>query len=338
MTPMQEHTSDLEGFHFRNLHPNLFMGTASDRYSGWIGQIYSEGRYAARMNHRSKKVGGKGFVEEVLPVESVKEYFQHFRTLELDFTFYRPLLEKDGSPTPNFHVLRTYRQHLGQDDRMILKVPQSIFARKLRLRGKFVQNQQYLDPEVFIRQFYEPAMELLDPWLDGLIFEQEYQRKEDRLPPRELAAQLDAFFEAIPGDNRYHVELRTETLLAAPIFEVFERYGVGQVLSHWTWLPSLWRQFALSGKRFLNAKRDCIIRLMTPRGMRYEDAYAKAHPFNRLVEGMLDDRMVKETVDIMGTAIQEDVRVNVIVNNRSGGNAPLIAQEIARQFLAVHED
>lgn len=335
MTQRPGNTSGLGDFWFRHLHPNVYMGTASDRYAGWIGQIYSQGRYTDRMSRRSRKVGGKGFIEEVLPVESVEEYYQHFRTLELDFTFYRPLLERDGRPTQNYHVLRTYRQYLNKDDRMILKVPQSTFAKKLRSGGKFVQNKQYLDPQVFIRQFYEPAVELLDPWLDGLIFEQEYQRKGDRSSPEELAGQLDTFFQAIPRDTRYHVELRTEALLAAPTFETFERYGVGQVLSHWTWLPPLSRQFALSGRRFLNGGESCIIRLMTPRGMRYEDAYAKAHPFRALVDGMLDFRMVKETADLMKVAIQHGTRISVIVNNRSGGNAPLIAQEISRQFLDI---
>ena len=36
----------LESFHFRNLHPKVLIGTASDRYAGWIGQIYSQDRYA----------------------------------------------------------------------------------------------------------------------------------------------------------------------------------------------------------------------------------------------------------------------------------------------------
>ncbi len=335
MTANPEITSNLERFRFRNLHPNVYMGTASDRYSGWIGQIYSEGRYAGRIGRRSKRVKRESFVEEVLPVESVEEYFQHFRTLELDFTFYRALLDGDGRPTQNFHVLRTYRQYLNQDDRIILKVPQTTFAKKLRRGGKYLQNEQYLDPEIFIRQFYEPALGLLEPWLDGLIFEQEYQRKEERSSPQRAAEELDAFFDQIPRDNRYHVELRTETLLAAPVFEVFEKYGVGQVLSHWTWLPTLSRQFGLCGRRFLNPGKGCIIRLMTPRGMRYEDAYAKAHPFNALVDGMLNPQMVKETADLMKAAIQEDVRINVIVNNRSGGNAPLIARQIAGQFLSI---
>jgi len=111
----------IEHFRFRDLHPNVFMGTASDRYAGWIGQIYSGERYANKIGRRSKRVGGKTFVEEVLPVASVEEYFRHFRILELDFTFYRPLLDKDGKATQNLHVLRTYTQYLNKTDRLTSK-------------------------------------------------------------------------------------------------------------------------------------------------------------------------------------------------------------------------
>ncbi len=135
-----EHSSKLENFQFRDLHPNVFIGTASDRYAGWIGQIYSEERYAGRITRRTKKVGGKAFVEEVLPVESVEEYFRHFRVLELDFTFYRPLMDKDGNPTPTFHVLRNYCRHLKKEDKLILKVPQITFAAKLRRGSTYMEN------------------------------------------------------------------------------------------------------------------------------------------------------------------------------------------------------
>jgi uncharacterized protein YecE (DUF72 family) len=335
---MPRESSKLEHFQFRDLHKNVFMGTASDRYVGWIGQIYSADRYTNGITRRTKSVGGRAFVEEVLPVESVEEYFQHFRVLELDFTFYRLLLDKDGRPTQNFHVLRTYCQHLNKEDQIILKVPQTIFARKLRRRGGYVENEQYLRPEIFTRQFYEPALELLAPWLNGLIFEQEYQRKQDRPSPEGLAAELDTFFGAIPEDSCYHVELRTEMFLSDPVFSVFGKYGLGQVLSHWTWLPPLSRQYALSGRRFFNAGRSCIIRLMTPRGMRYEDAYARAHPFNALVEGMLNRQMVKETAGLVQAAVDQGLKTHIIINNRSGGNAPLIAQQIAKEFLDICSD
>jgi uncharacterized protein YecE (DUF72 family) len=330
-------TLNIEDFQFRGLHPDVFIGTASDRYAGWLGQIYSKQRYADRIARRKKTVAGASYVEEVLPVESVEEYFQHFRVLELDFTFYRPLLEADGEPTQNYHVLQKYRQHLQKGDNVILKVPQVVCAQKLYRRSKFIENEGFLNSEIFRRQFYEPAVEILGFWLTGLIFEQEYQRKKDRSSPKDLAMALDTFFEEIPKDNRYHLELRTEPYLSSPFFSVLEKHGVGQVLSHWTWLPPLQKQFAKSGYKFFSSGGECIVRLMTPRGARYEEAYANAHPFDSLVDEMLNPEMVKETADLMWTAIDQGVRINIIINNRAGGNAPLVGQQIAQRFLRIGE-
>lgn len=325
--------SDLDHFYFRDLHPGISIGTASDRYAGWLGQIYSADRYAGRIRQRSKRVGRRQFTEEVLPVESVEEYFEHFQVLELDFTFYGPLLDGEGEETPTYHVLKEYRRHLKPGDRLILKVPQMISARK-RLRGDaFVENDLFLDSGAFTRQFYKPAADLLGETIEGLILEQEYQRTEDRLPLNEFAGRLAAFFSTIPEDDRYHLELRTEGFLRPAVFEVLERHGVGQVLSHWTWLPTLSRQFAMSGERILNREKRLLIRLMTPKGMRYEAAYAKAHPFSRLVEGMTGPAMVRETISLMQSAGRQGGKATVIVNNRAGGNAPLIAKEIAERFL-----
>ena len=329
-------SSNLETFHFRDIHPLVCIGTASDRYAGWIGQIYSAERYFGRTTRRTKKVGRKNFVEEVLPVESVEEYFRHFRTLELDFTFYSPLLGKGGTPTATFHALRTYRQYLRKESRLILKAPQIFFARKIRKGNAFLKNEDYLNAGGFVEQFYEPVRELLDPWLEGVIFEQEYQRKDDRVSIREQADALDGFFSALPLDDRFHVELRTQEYLTKPVIQVLEKHGVGQVLSHWTWLPALNQQFAMGGKRFHNRGRSGVIRLMTPRGMRYEDAYAKAYPFDKLVPGMMNREMITHTAHIMAEALKQGTRINVIVNNRSGGNAPLIASEVAREFLAIN--
>ena len=48
---------------------------------------------------------------------------------------------------------------------------------------------------------------------------------------------------------------------------------------------------------------------------------------------MLQPEMILETVDLMLQAVKQGVVMNVIINNRAGGNAPLIAQMIARKFL-----
>ena len=327
--------AEIQSFRFRSVYPGVWIGTASDRYAGWLGQIYSPERYTGRIRRRIKRVGGKSFVEEVLPVDSVEEYFEHFNILELDFTFYSPLRDTQGRPTRNYHTLRSYCQYLKQGDKLIVKVPQVFFAKKVWKGGVFDSNPLYLDATAFKEQFYEPALELAGPWLHAMIFEQEYHRRQDRPLPSHVAQELERFFGSIPQDSRYHVELRTESFLCPQVFQVLENHGIGQVLSHWTWLPSLRRQFALSGKKFLNASGNVIIRLMTPRGMRYEDAYAKAHPFDKLINGMLQDTMVRDTAELARKAIDQGIKPNIIINNRAGGNAPIIAQKVADSLIRL---
>ena len=39
--------------------------------------------------------------------------------------------------------------------------------------------------------------------------------------------------------------------------------------------------------------------------------------------------MIEDTVKIVNEATKDKIRVNLIINNRASGNAPLIAQRIA---------
>jgi uncharacterized protein YecE (DUF72 family) len=327
-----EFSTDLSEFRFRNLHPRLFLGTMSDRYAGWLGQVYSEEKYSGRLTRRGKQLGGRAYTEEVLPVESVNEYFLHFPALEIDFTFYRPLLDHNGNPTPNYHVLRQYRRYMGEDDRVFLKVPQAVCARMVRRSGTYVANKSYLDAALFTEGFFTPAGEIMGDTLHGMIFEQEYQRRESQSTPELAAEEWDRFFEDIPSDLRYHLELRTARLLAAPLFAVLEKHAVGLVLSHWTWLPSLREQWERSGGGIRSGDHSVVIRLVTPRAKTYEETYAAAHPFAALVEGMLHDRTVEDTVEIVRGVVRQGSQLYLFINNRAGGNAPLIAQRIAGEI------
>jgi hypothetical protein len=171
--------------------------------------------------------------------------------------------------------------------------------------------------------------------LRGFIFEQEYQPKKERVEAEEMAKSLDAFFKAIPKDKRYHIELRTEAYLSEPVFEILEKHGVGLVYSHWTWLPPLSKQFSRTKGRFFNSGGDCIIRLMTSLRMSYEDSYAKAFPFDKMVEGMMNSNMIDDAIEIIMEGIKRRKRMNLIINNRAGGNAPMIGQQIAKKLQGV---
>jgi uncharacterized protein YecE (DUF72 family) len=261
-------------------------------------------------------------------VESVAEYFEHFPILEIDYTFYRPLLESKGSPSSNYHVLKSYRQQMTNGDLVLLKAPQIVIARKLRRGGVFIENEYYLNADIFTKQFYEPAVEILGPCLQGIIFEQEYHVKNDRIPISKAAQDLDEFFGKIPKDKRYHIELRTEAHLVDPVFDVLKKHGVGFVFSHWTWLPPLRKQFAKAGMEFFNAGNQVVIRLITPLRISYEESYTKAFPFDKMLSGMLVPEIIEDTAKILNEAIKDKVQVSLIINNRAGGNAPLIAEKI----------
>jgi hypothetical protein len=89
----------------------------------------------------------------------------------------------------------------------------------------------------------------------------------------------------------------------------------------------------LADGRFFNRKNGCVVRLLTPLRVRYDESYATAYPFDQMVEGMMSRAMIDDAVDLILGAIDSGVDINVLINNRAGGNAPLIAQHIATRFL-----
>ena len=74
------------------------------------------------------------------------------------------------------------------------------------------------------------------------------------------------------------------------------------------------------------------MRAITPIGMRYDETYIKAFPFYKMVDGMLQPEMIAETEAMMRTAIDKGANMSVIINNRAGGNAPLIARELVDYY------
>lgn len=325
---------------FRGLFPFVRFGTASDRYAGWIGQIYPE-HYAKAVKVRKRKLGAHTFEERTLPISSVRDYFEHFEVLELDFTFYRPLLDAEGRPTNNLFVLEQYADHAPPEARFLLKAPQTFFARKLRRsrEGKVVyeENPSFLDAEGAAKQFLEPARSLLGERLAGVLFEQEYQRRAESPDPMENIAELDGFFRELPGDVQAHLELRSPHLLVPPYFDWLADRGLGFVFSHWTWLPPLREQWRRCGERFTAADGTVVARLLTPLRMPYAEAYALAYPFDRPVPELSETKQARDMVlDAVALALRAEAHgavLHLIANNRAWGNAPALVQTIAIRLI-----
>ncbi len=328
----------LDDLDFRDFNACLRFGTASDRYAGWIGQIYKKDWGS---NSRRRKLGGKVFDEITLPIECTEEYFEHFDVVELDFTFYRPLVDHLGKATPNYRVLDSYAAFAPDQARFLLKAPRSFFARKLRRtkdkKTYFEDNESFLDVDQYIDQFLRPAISILGDRLAGIIFQQEYQRQKDGPDSQQMIAEFDSFFSELNDGPQNHIELRSSHLLSPEYASWLDQMGVGFVYSHWTWLPSIKDQWLASGEKFTAANNEAVIRLLTPRKIRYADAYALCHPFDRPVPELVNSKgtnqMVDETTALAFKALQQAGVLNVIVNNRAYGNGPELAKRLGQRIM-----
>lgn len=326
------------------MHPLLQFGTASDRYAGWIGQIYSD-TWTSQIKKRNRNLAGNRYDEKTVPVASAQEYFEHFSVLEIDFTFYRTLRGPAGAPSNNYFVLQQYADAAPDNARFILKAPQQVAARVLRRGGAgapvYEDNPDFLNYTIFEEGFLAPAREILGDRLRGVIFEQEYQRKNTGPAPEQNIAELDGFFASVQNCVPIHLELRSPHFLVPPYFDWLESRGLGHVFSHWTWLPSIRDQWKLAGERFTAKDNQVICRLLTPLKMPYAKAYGYAHPFDRPVAELCETdqarQMVLDTTALSIQSLKHDKAAMIISNNRAWGNAPSLAQKVARRILDEFE-
>ena len=298
--PVEERRAETSRYDFRRVHPLARFGTASDRFAAWMDQVYPRDVWADRVSTRAKKAGGQTFEERLLPVASVEDYFLHFGVLELDFTFYRPLLEADGRSSPALFTLQEYAEHAPANARFLLKAPQAFAARRLRRtvdgRPLFVDNPEYLDAAGYTDRFLAPALDALGAErLAGVIFEQAYERVRESPPPEAFVGELDAFFADVPDTVQAHLEVRSSHLLSPPFVAWLEARGLGFVFSHWTWLPSLKEQWGLAGERFTAANGEAVLRLMTPREMKFAESFALAYPFEGPAPGLAGTAEARRT-------------------------------------------
>ncbi|MEL6610474.1 MAG: DUF72 domain-containing protein [Bacteroidota bacterium] len=321
----------------KGVHPSVRFGTTSDRYAGWIGQVYPES-YRERTSSRRRRLGGASYVEETVPVDSVAHYFDHFDVLEVDYTFYAPLLN-EGAPSRTLHTLRRYADHLPDGALVFVKAPQVFSAPALGRGASRDENPRYLDAVGYERDFLAPLERTLGPHLGGVIFEQEYRRAAEAPSPEAFVDELAPFVAALPAGTPHHLEIRTPSLLSPVVHSFLREEGIGAVFSHWTWLPPLREQVASTGARFSSSDGNVVVRLLTPLRTRYADAYAATHPFDapvpELVASRGTRRMIEDAARIAALAAEAGAVVNVFSNNRAYGNAPSLAAEVARAALEV---
>ena len=200
------------------------------------------------------------------------------------------------------------------------------FASHLRYGAKAGQpNPRFLDAKLFNEMVLTPCREAkLEPHAGPFLFE--FQRHD--LSSDEFYSRLDGFFGQLTKDFSYAVEIRNAGLIGTEYRKVLEAHGVAHVYNHWSYMPSLAEQHHRM-ERF--TAPFTVLRLLTPLKISYEAAKKRAEPYTQIV-GELPE-MRRDTVELVKKAVADGRRAYVLVNNRSGGNAPLTVQGLTEMML-----
>jgi uncharacterized protein YecE (DUF72 family) len=150
----------------------------------------------------------------------------------------------------------------------------------------------------------------------------EFQRS--GIEPEDFPTKLDRFLSRLPKQYEYAVEVRTPSLLSTRYHDTLKAHGVAHVYNHLFRMPSLQEQHQSLGQSF--PATFTVLRLLTPRNMKYHDAVKAYEPYNKLVRPLPEMRT--DTLQLVRQAVTENRRSYVLTNNRSEGSAPLTIQAL----------
>ena len=277
---------------------NIWIGTSSWKYPGWLDQVYTRERYQTR-----GKVSQKRFEAECLA-----EYAETFPIVCGDFSFYQ-------FPSPEYWQKLFASAPPGLQ--FALKVPEEVTAEVFPKHARYgpragMVNESYLNADALAALFLEP----LEPYrerIGPLIFEFGARGAS----PREFAAKLDPFLGALPPTFRYAVEVRNREYLQPRYFEILRQHRAAHVLNAWTKMPLLSEQIAMPDAFPADFT---VVRALLRQGRAYEDAVQQFTPYDQVRD---ENPEARDALRAVIRRMREERRATYIfVNNRLEGNAP----------------
>ena len=282
---------------------NVYIGTSSWKYLGWLGQLYDEQRYLYR-----GKVAKSRFEKGCL-----EEYAEVFKTVCVDAGYYQ-------FPQPK--MLETLASQVPNDFLFSFKVTEEITVKQFTRLPRYgpragKENSNFLNADLFQGAFLGP----LSPYrskVGVLIFEFSHFYSRDFERGRDFIERLDGFLAQLPSHWQYGVEIRNKSFLHDAYFEVLARHGVAHIYNNWQRMPPVAAQLALPKARtadFTGARF-----LLTP-GRDYKRAVETFSPYDRVQAA--DPAARQAAVDLIQGALRDmAVKPSVLyVNNRLEGNA-----------------
>jgi uncharacterized protein YecE (DUF72 family) len=290
----------------------IYLGTSSWKYEGWLGQIYTPERYFTRGRFSKKK-----FEETCL-----EEYAETFPAVCGDFSFYQ-------FPSEDYwrRLFASAPSHL----RYAFKVPEEITVQMLPKHARYgrragLENDNFLNPEIFTKLFLEPLQPYGDRALN-FIFEFGTFSKKSFENAAAFCERLDPFLRALPKGPRYSVEIRNWDYLGPEYFGTLRGNGVAHVFNAWSRMPDVPAQIGIDEAFTADFT---VTRALLRRGRQYENAVNLFEPYDRIQDPN------EETRDALRELIRRSLHRKqpafIFVNNRLEGNAPSTIEAVVEEI------
>ena len=303
----------------KKLPPEVLFGTSSWNYPGWQGQIYTK-------TYKS---------DAAFKAESLEEYAQYpwFRTVGLDASFY-------GPPSPK--TLARMSEQLPGDFPVVSKVWEDLTVYEFPAHKRYGKkagslNPRFLDPAVFTDMVLPPYRSAkFEKHMGPFVFQ--FGALPDTVIEKRdvLLGQMDSFLAALPKDFRYAFEVRNPELLQADYFSMLNANGATHCFNHWTGMPPIRNQMESSAAAGGLTAPFYVCRILTPRGVSYEQAVRRFSPYSKLVAPIPEMR--HDAILLGKRAVKRKVPAFILVNNRVEGNAPQTISAIGTGIVEMIED
>lgn len=280
----------------------IYIGTSSWKYEGWMGQIYSPEKYVTRGRFSQKK----------FEAECLAEYASTFPVVCGDFSFYQ------------FPSQAYWQRLFDTSPRQLLfafKVPEDVTVKRFPMHDRYgaragMENETFLNSDVF-RELFAVPLEAYRERVATLIFEfGAFPRGVFEGQPS-FVDQLDRFLKALPQGFRYAVEVRNPEFLDTEYFSCLHSHGVAHVFNAWTRMPELGVQTNLPAAY---TAEFTVVRALLRQGRAYEDAVTKFKPYLHVQDPNPAARDAIRKL-IRRSRTQKQMAF-LFVNNRLEGNAP----------------
>jgi uncharacterized protein YecE (DUF72 family) len=287
---------------------NIFIGGSSWKYPGWLGQIYTPGRYQVR---------GR-FSQKLFDSTCLREYAETFPTVCGDFAFYQ-------FPTSDFWE-KLFAQ-VPDGFRFAFKAPEQITCNIFPKHARYgpqggAANPDFLNAEMIKQMFLRPlwqhrAKTALVIFEFGAFGRRSFENIEQFLD------RLDPFLSALPAEFRYCVEVRNTDYLQPDYFQCLRSHNVAHVYNAWSKMPELKEQITIPD----SVTTDFVVsRALLRAGRSYEEAVATFAPYTEIKDPNPETR---DALRVLIERSKEEQRMAFLfVNNRLEGNSPSTIIEI----------